>query len=231
MQNSKADVGGGVSPVETMALIRELASQPDGRVCLTCSFQAEDMVVLDMLRRVRPDAAVLFLDTGYHFAETYEYRDRMARAWNLNVVNLRALTSVEEQEREHGQLYRTQPDRCCQARKVEPLLRGLEDYDVWFTGLRREQSPTRANLQPVGEQNLPSGHRIRKISPLALWTWKDVWSYIVANEIETLPLYEQGYLSIGCQPCTSLPADASNPRSGRWAGQKLECGIHTFGTH
>jgi phosphoadenosine phosphosulfate reductase len=224
----KTNGNGNVSAVETLALIQQMASTPERRVCLTCSFQAEDMIVLHMLRSVRPDTAVLFLDTGYHFAETYEYRDRMAREWNLNVVNLRAETTVEEQEAAHGQLYKTHPDRCCHARKVEPLLRGLAGYDVWFTGLRREQSPTRANLQPVDEQTLPSGHRLAKVSPLAFWTWKDVWSYMQVNEIEPLPLYDQGYLSIGCQPCTSLPADAANPRSGRWAGQKLECGIHTF---
>lgn len=208
---------------DSQTVIRQLASAPEQRVCLTCSFQAEDMVVLDMLRGVRPDAAVLFLDTGYHFAETYEYRDRMAREWRLNLVNLRPRASVEEQ------LYRTSPDRCCHARKVEPLLDALTGYDVWFTGLRREQSPTRAGLQLVDEQTLPSGHRLIKVSPLALWTWKDVWSYLQVNEIEPLPLYDQGYLSIGCQPCTSLPADTADPRSGRWAGRKLECGIHTFG--
>ncbi len=181
------------------------------------------MAVLHMLRSARPDTAILFLDTGYHFPEVYEYRDRMARQWNLDVINLRA------QAPEPNGLYRTDPDRCCKIHKVEPLLRGLEDYDVWFTGLRREQSPTRANLQTREEQTLPSGHVIAKVSPLAFWTWKEVWAYLRVNEIEPLPLYAQGYPSIGCAPCTALPSDADNPRSGRWAGQKLECGIHTFG--
>lgn len=230
MENNKTNGNETVSTDETLALIRRLASAPERRVTLTCSFQAEDMVVLDLLRRVRPDAAVLFLDTGYHFAETYEYRDRIARQWDLNLVNLRARASVTEQEAAAGQLYRTHPDRCCHARKVEPLLAGLAGYDVWFTGLRREQSPTRAGLQVEDAQTLPSGHRLAKVSPLALWTWPDVWSYLSVNEIEPLPLYDQGYLSIGCQPCTSLPAAGADPRSGRWAGRKLECGIHTFGS-
>jgi phosphoadenosine phosphosulfate reductase len=218
-----------LSAIDTFAFITGLAQSAGRRVCVTCSFQAEDMVVLDMLRKVRPDTAVLFLDTGYHFPETYAYRDRIAASWSLNLINLRAGATVEEQEAAHGKLYETAPDRCCHLRKVEPLMRGLAQYDIWFTGLRREQSPTRAGLQPVEEQTLPSGHRIVKVSPLAFWTWKEVWSYLSVNEIEPLPLYAQGYLSIGCQPCTSLPADAANPRSGRWGGRKLECGIHTFG--
>ena len=209
-------------------LIREILERNGGRACLTCSFQAEDMVVLDMLRKVRPDIPVLFLETGYHFQETYEYRDRMARAWHLNLVNVLPVTSLQEHEAEHGELFRVHPDQCCKIRKVEPLLRALADYEVWFTGLRREQSPTRAALEQVETHKLPSGKELVKVSPLALWTWKDVWSYLRVNEIDYLPLYDRGYTSIGCEPCTSLPADSANLRSGRWGGVKLECGIHTF---
>jgi phosphoadenosine phosphosulfate reductase len=209
-------------------VIRAALRPENGAACLTCSFQAEDMVALDFARRIDPRIPVLFLDTGYHFAETYAYRDRMAAEWNLNVVNLRAEKSVAEQEAEFGELYRSEPDRCCKLRKVEPLFRGLADFGVWLTGLRREQSPTRANLQAVETHTLPGGRGILKVSPLADWTWKDVWSYMAVNEIPALPLYDQGYSSIGCQPCTALPADPDNPRSGRWAGRKLECGIHTF---
>jgi phosphoadenosine phosphosulfate reductase len=204
-----------------------LEAQPEG-ACLTCSFQAEDMVVLDLVRQVQPRIPVLFLDTGYHFPETCAYRDQMARHWQLNLVNLRAERSVESQEALYGRLYESQPDRCCKLRKVDPLLRGLEAYGLWFTGLRREQSPTRAGLRQLETHALPCGTSILKVNPLAAWTWKDVWSYLEVHGIETLSLYEQGYLSIGCQPCTSLPADPQNPRSGRWTGKKLECGIHTF---
>jgi phosphoadenosine phosphosulfate reductase len=209
-------------------LIREILEGNAGRPCLTCSFQAEDMVVLDMLRKLRPAIPVLFLDTGYHFQETYEYRDRMARQWGLNLVNLQPELPVAEQESKFGKLYGTHPDQCCKMRKVEPLLRALADYEIWFTGLRREQSPTRANLEQVEQHTLPSGKTLVKVSPLALWTWKAVWSYLRVNEIDYLPLYDQGYPSIGCEPCTALPSDAGNLRSGRWGGQKLECGIHTF---
>ncbi|HOL72810.1 MAG TPA: phosphoadenylyl-sulfate reductase [Bryobacteraceae bacterium] len=212
---------------EAAELIQSVLER-DGRPCFTCSFQAEDVVLLDMLRRVRPDIPVLFLETGYHFAETYAYRDRLAREWGLNLVNVMPALSREAHEAANGKLYQSEPDRCCKLRKVEPLLAALNDYEIWFTGLRREQSPTRAGLQPVETQTLPNGKELVKVSPLAFWTWKEVWSYLKVNEIPHLPLYDQGYLSIGCQPCTQLPLDADNPRSGRWAGQKLECGIHTF---
>lgn len=209
-------------------LIREVLERNPGRPCIACSFQAEDMVVLDMLRKLRPDIPVLFLDTGYHFAETYEYRDRMTRQWRLNLVNVVPQIARQEQEARHGLLYRTDPDQCCKLRKVEPLLRALADYEIWFTGLRREQSPTRANLGQVEMHRLPSGKELTKVSPLALWSWKDVWSYLRVNEIEYLPLYDRGYPSIGCEPCTAVPINAGELRSGRWGGRKLECGIHTF---
>ena len=208
-------------------LVRALLEQVPGRACLTCSFQAEDMIVLDLLRALQPDIPVLFLDTGYHFRETYAYRDRMQQHWRLNVVNLAARRSVGEQESQFGILNQTDPTRCCQLRKVEPLMSGLEPFDLWFTGLRREQSPTRRNIAKVEQHRLPSGRQLLKVNPLADWTWKQVWSCLVERGIEYLPLYDQGYTSIGCQPCTSLPVDG-DPRSGRWGGKKLECGIHTF---
>jgi len=196
--------------------------------CLTCSFQVEDMVVLHLARKHKPDIPVLFLDTGYHFPETYAYRDRMAKAWSLNLINLTPALSVEAQEAEYGKLYQTDPDRCCRIRKVEPLLRALAGYDAWLTGLRREQSPSRKNLKKIEAHVLPSGKTIVKVNPIADWNWKGVWAYIEVNEIPYLSLYDQGYRSIGCAPCTSLPIDPSDPRSGRWGGKKLECGIHTF---
>ncbi len=199
-----------------------------GRPCLTCSFQAEDMVVLDMIRERWPRIPVLFLDTGYHFPETYAYRDRMAEQWRLNLINVVPSQTVPQQEAEHGLLYRIDPGRCCQMRKVEPLFHALEPFDTWFTGLRRDQSPTRRNLRVVEDHRLPSGKVLRKVSPLVAWDWEQVCKYTVEHRIEYLPLYDEGYPSIGCQPCTSIPAAGADPRSGRWGGTKLECGIHTF---
>jgi phosphoadenosine phosphosulfate reductase len=194
--------------------------------CFTCSFQAEDMVVLSLVREQAPNIPVLFLETGYHFPETYRYRDEMTARYGLNLVNVIPKRTVAEQELEFGQLYRTAPDQCCKFRKVQPLFGALENYDAWFTGLRRVQSPTRANLLVQDVFPLPSGKQIPKVSPLASWTDKDVWTFAKQHSIPLLPLYDQGFTSIGCQPCTLLPIDPENLRSGRWAGRKVECGIH-----
>jgi phosphoadenosine phosphosulfate reductase len=212
------------------ALEAVLAANTSTRVCITSSFQAEDMIVTQLLKNRMPDVPVLFLDTGYHFPQTYEYRDRMTRQWSLNLVNVLPAQTVSEQESAFGILYRSEPTRCCQLRKVEPLMRALEPFDVWFTGLRREQSPTRQNLKKVELHRLPTRKTLWKVSLLADWNWEQVWQYATANAIPHLPQYDEGYLSIGCQPCTALPLDPSNPRSGRWSGTKLECGIHTFST-
>jgi phosphoadenosine phosphosulfate reductase len=188
--------------------------------CVTSSFQAEDVVVVHMVRQVRPDIPVLFLDTVHHFQATLDYRDRMAADWNLNLITLKAAEPAP------GLWERESTDACCARHKVGPLFEALAGYDVWFTGLRREQSPSRANLQPHEPFRLPVGQEISRVSPLAAWTTRDVWQYAAAHDIPLLPLYDQGYTSIGCEPCTEPPPDPNNPRSGRWQGQKLECGIH-----
>jgi len=207
---------------------RELAGA-GGDVVVTNSFQAEDMVLLDMVRRILPTVPVVFLDTGYHFAEVIAYRDRMAREWGLNLVSLEPEQTVAEQESLFGILNRTDPGRCCGLRKVKPLFGALEGYGLWFTGLRREQAKSRAALKEVDDFALPTGKTIRKISPLTEWSAKDVWTYAAEHGIPLLELYDKGYTSIGCEPCTSLPTDPNDPRSGRWGGQKQECGIHLQG--
>ena len=220
-----------VMPYENLSaagLIDQLLNENHGSACITCSFQAEDVIVLDMLRSRLPEIPVLFLDTGYHFAETYKYRDRLSELWKLNLVNVVPQQSVAEQEAQFGKLYRTDPSACCHRRKVEPLMRALEPFDVWFTGLRREQSPTRHNLKSVERHQLPIGKELLKASPLAPWKWEQVWSYTLEHAIEHLPLYDAGFPSIGCEPCTAKPAAGADPRSGRWGGVKLECGIHTI---
>ena len=187
--------------------------------CITSSFQAEDMVLTHMLREVRPDIPVLFLDTFHHFAQTLEYRDEMAQQWGLNLITLRA------REPQPGLWQLESTTACCQRHKVEPLFEALANYDTWFAGLRREQSASRANLQENEPFQLPA-RTIRRVSPLAAWTTRDVWKYAKDHSIKLMPLYDEGYTSIGCEPCTTPPADPNNPRSGRWSGQKLECGIH-----
>jgi phosphoadenosine phosphosulfate reductase len=205
---------------------QQIAAAIKEDICVTSSFQAEDMVVVYLVREAIADVPVIFLDTGYHFSETYEYRDRLAQEWNLNLVNVLPALTVAEQESQFGILNQTAPDRCCGMRKVGPLFASLEPYRLWFTGLRREQAKTRANLQPVDAFTLPTGKQLQKISPLADWTTRDVWQYAEQYAIPLLPLYDKGYTSIGCEPCTSLPFDPDDPRSGRWGGRKQECGIH-----
>ena len=191
-----------------------------GKACITSSFQAECVVLTHMLAQARPDIPVLFLDTFHHFEQTLAYRDEITQRWGLNLINLRA------PEPRVGLWQAESTDACCARHKVGPLFSALEQYDIWFTALRRDQSPSRANLQHVEEFKLPSGRMIQRVAPLAAWTAKDVWAYAKQHDIPLLPLYELGYTSIGCEPCTSLPLDPANPRSGRWQGQKLECGIH-----
>ena len=212
--------------VETDAKIRDAAATIAEAVaaarapCITSSFQAECVVLTHLLLEHRPDLPVLFLDTFHHFAQTLAYRDEITKTWNLNLINLRAA------EPKVGLWQAESTDACCARHKVQPLFSALENYDTWFTALRRDQSPSRANLKTIEPFKLPGGCMIQRVSPLAAWTAKDVWAYAKRHGIPLLPLYEVGYTSIGCEPCTSLPDDPSNPRSGRWQGKKLECGIH-----
>ncbi|MES2394241.1 MAG: phosphoadenylyl-sulfate reductase [Acidobacteriota bacterium] len=211
------------------ALVEEIVAASKGQdVCLTSSFQTEDMVVLHMLRRHLPDVPVIFLETGYHFKALLEYRDRLVDEWSLNLINALPRTTLEEHERQFGLLHIIEPTKCCQIRKVEPLMRSLEPYRFWFTGLRRDQSPTRANLKKIEDHKLPTGTMLKKISVLADWDMDRVNAYADEHNIPGLSLYDQGYTSIGCEPCTAIPAAGADPRSGRWGGNKLECGIHTF---
>jgi phosphoadenosine phosphosulfate reductase len=185
------------------ALAREITGKGD--VCVTCSFQAEDMLLTKLALDLDPNIPVLFLDTGYHFAETYEYRDRMAREWNMNLFNLLPEQTVAQQESQFGILNQTAPDQCCKLRKVDPLFKAVANYRVWVTGLRREQAKSRTALEESAMFALPGGKQVLKLAPLAAWTTRDVW--------------------YGCESL-GIPIDPNDPRSGRWAGRKVECGIH-----
>lgn len=215
--------------VSAEQLVTEIIRQSSGQnLCLTSSFQTEDMVVLHIIRQHMANVPVIFLETGYHFAPLLEYRDRLTHDWKLNLINAAPSIPVAEHEAQFGLLHVINPTYCCKMRKVEPLMRSLEPYTWWFTGLRREQSPTRANLKKIEDHRLPSGKQMKKISILADWTWDRVETYARKHDIPRLSLYDEGYTSIGCEPCTARPAVGADPRSGRWGGTKLECGIHTF---
>ncbi len=190
------------------------------------------MVILHMVRDIKPDIPVLFLDTGFHFPETLEFRDRITSEWDLKLVDLRGEHgSAEGQAEMYGpRLFEADPDRCCHINKVVPLQDALEEYDGWISGLRRDQSPLRSATPIVEAQMLPSGDEILKVHPLARWSSTDVLEYAAANEVPVHPLFGAGYTSIGCSPCTRAVTEGEHERAGRWDGTgKLECGIHTFG--
>jgi phosphoadenosine phosphosulfate reductase len=169
---------------------------------------------------------VLFLDTGYHFAETIGTRDAVASSYDVEVRTVLPLLTIEQQAAEHGaDLYARDPDLCCAIRKVEPLERGLAPYDAWVTGMRREDAPTRADIDVVGWDDK---RQKVKLNPLAAWTFDDVERYAVEHGVLMNPLRQLGYTSIGCEPCTRPVAPGEDPRAGRWAGStKTECGLHT----
>jgi phosphoadenosine phosphosulfate reductase len=212
-----------------LARVREILSRElvgGHPACLTCSFQAEDVLLTKLALEFDRTIPILFLDTGYHFAETYAYRDRIADEWKLNLINLLPAKTVSEQEAEHGLLYQSAPDQCCKLRKVEPLFSAVAGYRVWLTGLRREQAKSRAALEESVLFTLPGRRQVLKLAPLVEWSTREVWNACEMLQIPLLPLYERGYSSIGCEPCTTIPLDPNDPRSGRWAGRKVECGIH-----
>jgi phosphoadenosine phosphosulfate reductase len=185
----------------------------------------QDAVLIDLAAKVKPDVDVLFLETGYHFAETIGTRDAVDLVYpDVHIVNAAAEQSVADQEKQFGLLNQTDPNRCCQLRKVIPLQRTLKNYDAWVTGVRRVDAPTRANT-PIVQWDDRNG--LVKVNPIAPWSDDEFNTYIAEHGILENPLVQAGYPSIGCAPCTAKPLPGSDPRSGRWAGlAKTECGLH-----
>jgi phosphoadenosine phosphosulfate reductase len=185
----------------------------------------QDAVLVDLAAKVRPGVDVLFLDTGYHFAETIGTRDAVETVYDITVVNVTPENSVAKQDELYGKdLFAREPNECCRMRKVEPLGKALRGYSAWVTGVRRVEAPTRANAPLI---SFDEAFKLVKVNPLAAWTDADMQDYISANGVLVNPLVEEGYPSIGCAPCTAKPAPGEDPRSGRWAGlAKTECGLH-----
>lgn len=198
---------------------------PDDRIALACSFGAEDVALVHMVSEIRPGARVFYLDTDLLFPETYATRDRIAETLPVRLERIFPLLTLAEQAQRHGdELWRSDPDQCCAIRKVEPLGRVLGSLDCWITGIRRDQSPTRAGAGIV-EHDARFG--LVKVNPLAAWTWEHVWHYIRSHRVPYNPLHDQNYPSIGCTHCTRPVAPGEDPRAGRWAGfNKTECGLH-----
>ncbi|MGE2714910.1 phosphoadenylyl-sulfate reductase [Mycolicibacterium litorale] len=185
----------------------------------------QDAVLVDMASKVRPGVDVLFLDTGYHFAETIGTRDAVEAVYDVHVVNVSPERTVAEQEALLGKdLFAREPNECCRLRKVEPLTKALRGYSAWVTGIRRVEAPTRANAPLI---SWDQAFGLVKINPIAAWSDEDMQAYIDANGVLVNPLVDEGYPSIGCFPCTAKPAPGADPRSGRWQGlAKTECGLH-----
>ena len=185
----------------------------------------QDAVLVDLAAKIRPGVEVLFLDTGYHFAETVGTRDAVESVYDITVVNVTPEHPVAEQDRLLGKdLFAREPNECCRLRKVLPLRRALSNYAAWVTGIRRAESPTRADAPLI---TFDEAFKLVKVNPLAAWTDEDMQAYIDAHGVLVNPLVEEGYPSIGCAPCTAKPVEGADPRSGRWKGQvKTECGLH-----
>jgi len=186
----------------------------------------QDAVLVDLAARAKPGVDVLFLDTGYHFAETIGTRDAVAGTYDVNIVDATPEQTVAEQDASEGKdLFARDPGRCCHLRKVLPLKRTLAGYDAWVTGIRRVESPTRAQAPAI---SFDEAFGLVKINPIVAWDDEEFQRYIDDHGVLVNPLVFDGYPSIGCAPCTAKPLPGADPRSGRWAGStKTECGLHS----
>ena len=193
---------------------------------VTISGQLGGLVLLHLIREEDPGVRVVFVDTGYHFGESLEFIERLGREWNLDLEIARTKETVEEHEAQRGQLYITDPQECCYIRKVLPAEEAVANHDVWFTALRAEQTAVRAGLDSVAGSVLSTGRQIVKVNPLLRWTWAEVEACADKHDVPRHPLYEKGYSSIGCGPCTTPTFGTSDDRSGRWQGVVVECGLH-----
>ncbi|MBT2483853.1 MULTISPECIES: phosphoadenylyl-sulfate reductase [unclassified Microbacterium] len=212
---------GEATPAEVIAWVAE--NFDVSQTTVACSMA--DAALPHLVAQGLPGVDVLFLDTGYHFAETTFTRNEVARTLDVRIVDMKPAQTVQEQDAALGpDLFARDPGRCCALRKVEPLQRSLRDYELWFTGVRREEAPTRADTPLIAwdERN-----GLVKVNPVAAWSFDDLIDYATVHEVPVNPLIANGYPSIGCAPCTKPVAEGEDPRSGRWAGlAKTECGLH-----
>ena len=219
-ERGAAELGPDAGAEQALAWAAETFS---GRMIVASNMQ--DAVLVDLAAKALPGIEVLFLETGYHFAETIGTRDAVEQVYDVKIVNAKARRSVAAQDIEFGKdLFARDPNLCCAMRKVEPLEDTLAGYDAWITGVRRVEAPTRANT-PLVTYDEKFG--LVKVNPLAAWSDEDMDAYIAEHNVLVNPLVAEGYPSIGCAPCTAKPLPGADPRSGRWAGTgKIECGLH-----
>jgi len=209
-----------------------LAEYRPPRIGISTAFGVEGCALIDMISRLDGGRAlpVFTVDTGFLFPETEELVRRLVDRYGLALTTHRGQVSKEEQERAHGlALWERDPDRCCALRKVEPTRRAVAGLDAWIAGLRRDQGPSRAGIGILERYDHDDGTPLVKVNPLAAWTRKDTWAYVLEHQVPYNPLLDQGYTSVGCWPCTRPVVAGQDERAGRWAGTgKEECGIHTF---
>ena len=193
-------------------------------IIATSSFQSQSVPLLHLISQICPDLPVVFIDTGFHFPETLAFKNDLKARFSLNILTARPAIDKKELMRRYGaEPYRTRTDDCCRVNKVAPLQQALQPYTVWISGVRRDQTAVRRKLPVLDMQE---DGRL-KIHPMLHWTRKEIWAYIERHHLPTHPLLEQGYLSIGCAPCTQPVINSNDERAGRWAGSnKSECGIH-----
>lgn len=193
------------------------------RPFITSSFQTHSLPMLHVLSKIEPEIPVYFLQTGFHFPQTLAFRDHVAKAFDLNIMNVESHVPKIQQRNGIGNFYFTSdPDYCCFLNKTQPMQPLLDQYDVWVNGVRADQNANRKNLNPIEETR----QRALRYHPMLDWTKQEIWEYIGKMDLPRHPLDSQGYMSIGCEPCTMKPS--LDDRDGRWLGQqKTECGLHT----
>ncbi len=205
-------------------ILASVATRYAPRITFATGFGAEGCVLIDMIAREQLPIDLFTLDTGVLFQETYALWRRLEERYRITIRAVRPPFTLEEANTVYHRLWERDPDRCCQVRKVLPLRSQLKNFDAWVTAIRRDQTPERAHAQVV---EWDPKFVLVKVNPLAAWSHQDVWDYVRANDVPVNPLHQQGYPSIGCEPCTSPVALGEDPRAGRWRGRtKTECGLH-----
>ncbi|KGA97077.1 phosphoadenosine phosphosulfate reductase [Alkalihalobacillus alcalophilus ATCC 27647 = CGMCC 1.3604] len=211
---------------DSLDILKWAYSEFGDEIVYSCSFGVEGMVLIDLISKVNKEAKIIFLDTDFHFKETYELIDKVkARYPTLKINLIKPNLTPEEQAEQYGEkLWKVNPDQCCQLRKMIPLENQLSQHRAWISGLRREQSPTRANTEFVNKDNR---FKSIKICPLIHWTEEEIWMYVKLHQLPYNDLHDRNYPSIGCEYCTKPVKEGEDPRSGRWADSgKTECGLH-----
>ncbi|ARD47719.1 phosphoadenosine phosphosulfate reductase [Sporosarcina sp. P37] len=197
------------------------------KLVYACSFGIEGIVLIELISRIKADAKIIFLDTNYHFKETYETIEKVKKRYpQLHIHMQQPRLTIEQQTEQYGlELWKNNPNLCCDLRKIKPLEEAISPSAAWISGLRREQSETRKTTEFL---NLDQRFKKIKVCPLIHWTWKDVWRFAHKHELDYNVLHDQGFPSIGCATCTKPAFTEEDMRSGRWTGSgKTECGLHT----